>query len=185
MRGEQLSFFNPEQDPGKKRRPTINLPIDIVILFSIVLILLLALTFSLGVEHGRKKALLITEKPQEMNVAYANAALSQPSVPTQITIIPAETKLETVEPPKPIETKAKPISNPVSGYIIQLASYKDKTLAVAEAEKLKTKGYKSQIKENGNYWTVFVCGFASKKEAQNTKLMLSKTYRDCFIKKAN
>lgn len=73
-------------------------------------------------------------------------------------------------------------SSSKSGYIIQLAVFKDSNSAEKEHNSLVKKGYKAGIKKSGDYYQLYVGDFAEKKEAKKLLKGLQVKYKDCYIK---
>ncbi len=130
------------------------------------------ISFSLGVERGKRIPLLNNAAPR----INSTVTLAQQKTPINSTVKSALTKKLPL-PAEPVVLTAE------TNYIIQLASYKGKASAQKEASNLKTKGITPIILSKGNYLVLCVGGFKDKKTAQASLLEFKKTYRDCCIKK--
>lgn len=68
-------------------------------------------------------------------------------------------------------------------YVIQLASFKKKESAEEELARLNNGGYKADIKKSGDYYQIYIGGFAKERNAQISLKKLKERYKDCYIKK--
>lgn len=127
------------------------------------------ISFSLGVEKGKKIALLRSD--------YRAA------VPAQSTPVPqVKTKLqEPKETPAVLPSPKPQIKEYIQGYAIQLASYKTRSYAQREAEALKKRGLTPSILSKGSYVVLYVGNFSDKQTAQSALSKLRKRYSDCRI----
>ena len=159
--GNQLSLF---QEPKKERR-RITFSIDKLYIFSVLFILSLVVSFSLGVERGKTIRLKnsVVKKDIEIN--------KSPQLP------PENKSLKIKEAPEE-DIKEKEVF-----YSIQLATYTKKEIAEAEAEKLKRKGLNPLLLKKGRYLVLCVGKFKTKEEAKNLLANLKKRYADCFLRK--
>ena len=159
--GNQLSLF---QEPKKERR-RITFSIDKLYIFSVLFILSLVVSFSLGVERGKTIRLKnsVVKKDIEIN--------KSPQLP------PENKSLKIKEAPEE-DIKEKEVF-----YSIQLATYTKKEIAEAEAEKLKRKGLNPLLLKKGKYLILCVGKFETKEEAKNLLVNLKKRYTDCFLRK--
>lgn len=78
---------------------------------------------------------------------------------------------------------APPLGQGVTGFTIQLASYKTTKYAQKEAEALKRKGFSPFVVSRGDYVAVCVGNFPDKNVAKNMLAELKKQYRDCYIRR--
>ena len=128
------------------------------ILIIIAIIISSIVSFSLGVEKGKKI-------PQTVQPA---AQLSE--------------RLQVVPKPQSAREDQK-IQESIGSFTIQIASYKSKTLAQKEAQSLKKKGLSPAVLSKGGYNVLCVGNFSSKKEAQTLLLELKKRYAGCYIRR--
>lgn len=128
-------------------------------------------SFSLGVERGKKITAL------KSNARFDVASGVSTSTPKA--------------PPKPIapEENYKAVGKDNSqdllkqSYTIQLASYKTKTYAQKEAERLKKRGLSTLFLAKGNYIVLCVGQFSDKETAQAMLSELKKQYQGCYIRR--
>lgn len=184
MSERQLNLFG--FDSSKKPAPksnTILLPLDTLILLGVVIILLLTIAFSLGVEKGRRSSRLAKQKQQEESADFTMLETAQITTPQ----IKAQEKVATPKSEPVVEKKSVAVAKDTSGprYIIQVAAYmKDKKeLAVKEMQKLKSQGFPAMLSESGKYLVLAVGEFTDRSEADSKLAELKKQYSDCYIKK--
>lgn len=170
MKGEQLNLFGSDENNLKKRRPSVQIPVDILILLSIVVVLSLILVYSLGIEKGRL-ASLPKEKLYKTELAYAELATPEITEPV---------KKEIIEPASAPLAKTTLV---ITGYIVQLASYNQEKIALSEINRLNKKGYLAKTVKKGQYWILYVGAFDKKSKAKQLMTKLKSQYRDCFIRR--
>lgn len=126
------------------------------------LIVISIISFSLGVEKGKKIAsirshsrldLALDEKPIKENIQTAVTAVKE----------------------EPVTTK--------DGYTIQLACYKTRSYADKEAQTLKIKGLTPLIQEKGDYIVLCVGNFSDKETAKILLLKLKTRYQGCYVRR--
>ena len=212
MNEKQLHLFGYDEGQESKKRYTVIVPLDTLILLLIVAVLLFTLSFSLGVERGRKivylsaddknkavapvvaQAVVNTTLPVSANKTVlvpnnlnGEKVMTQAVMPVakNATIIIPSNKIEKQEI-KTVALDAKKTDNKtaVSGkrFIIQVASYADNETAQQEAKKLQKKGYPVFVSKKGKYTAVFVGEFSDKQEAQRNEKLLEQTYGPCVLR---
>jgi len=129
------------------------------ILTIIGLVTMSIISFSLGVEKGKR--LSMAKFNSRLDIALT-APASIPKVTEKV-----EEKVEEKAP----------------GYTIQLASYKTKTHAQKETELLKKKGLSPLVLSKGSYAVLCVGNFSNRETAQSLLSELRKRYRDCYIRR--
>lgn len=144
-----------------RRFYNITFSIEQIIFVVIGLLILFVVSFSLGVEKGKRQAIIKEQK------------LFQEE-PVKEEVKKPELILEPLPVPAP---KLSP------SYVIQVASYKDNNEAEDEKRSLEKKGYTAEIAVSGKYSVIYITGFASKKEAQEVVTKIKGKHKDCFIKK--
>jgi hypothetical protein len=164
---KQLELFKTDQDRpkifrGDSFRPSFFSVVKIhekAILIAIGFIIVSLISFSLGVEKGKGLIKVQLENREEKNV-YAQQSLKE--------------KVLQVKDDKS-EVKAE--------YTIQVATFRTKTYAQKEAERLKKKGLETLIIPRGEFVTVCVGNFFERQEAKISLNQLKKIYHDCFIRR--
>ena len=130
------------------------------ILLVIAMVITSIVSFSLGVEKGRRLATL-----------KDNPLATNQESPGDISG-PKEQKEEATRQSIPIEK---------GNYVIQLASYKIRTHAQKEAELLKKRGLEPLVLSKGSYIVLCVRSISNKETARSLLSQLKKRYRDCYI----
>jgi hypothetical protein len=120
------------------------------------------ISFSLGVEKGKRISLLGAST--RMDIAAIQAPQETPAKLTQA-------------PPAP------PKETPKESYVIQLASYKTKILAQKEAEVLRKKGFSPLVLSKGSYSVLYVGNFANREKAKLLLGELKKRFKDCYVRR--
>ena len=142
-----------------------------VLLFVIAFAATGIISFSLGVEKGKRMA---KSTPGEFR---DYAARTQAPLPAQPSAIPLDIEKEAVSQPT---NKEKDL---LQNYTIQVGSYQTKDQAQKEAQRLKKRGLFTTVVSKGKYLIVCVGNFPNKTKAQTTLVQLKKQYRDCFIRR--
>jgi hypothetical protein len=185
MRERQLNLFNFEGGGRDiKKRNTIIIPIDTLILLAIVGALLIILSFSIGVERGRRIALRNIENNDKVDLG--TNLISSQFEDTQITEAEVEEESDLLEQTAENISDKKDNEASVSGekkYIIQVATYLKEKIALDEARKLEESGYSVSVSKKGEFIVLFVSGFENRKNAQKAMQSLRKRYKDCFIRR--
>lgn len=188
MKGTQL-YLTGLQDTysQKNKQREIRLRLDTLILSSVVMILLLALAFSLGVERGKNTVLILSDKHNSK--ATASEITSQTK---EVIVIPEQNLPQTAEsqpqnkpesePAKPAVESAK-VESAKKEYRIQVASYKQSDAAKREIQRLIEKGYKAYQNRSGDYIVVYVGDYSSITAAKDALQLLRAQYKDCLLKK--
>lgn len=170
----QKELFEEFSQPARLRRKAlrsetarkiynISLSNEQLIFIFIGLIILLVICFSLGVERGKKIAIVKRRQSKE-----------EFAVKEKIQVLP-----EDKQAPKKVAIARKN----VLPYVIQVAAYKDNKQAEREKDFLEKKGHNAEVIRGGKYSIVYVVGFENKKEAEKVAINLKNRYKDCFIKK--
>jgi cell division protein FtsN len=137
------------------------------ILAIIGMVILSIISFSLGVEKGKRLSSL-------KNISRFDTASTVPESPAKIIVLAAPKKEEAIVVPQVMEGK---------NYVIQLASYKTRTLAQKEAESLKKKGLSPLVLSKGGYTVLYVGNFANREKALSLLDELKKRFRDCYVRR--
>jgi len=185
---------------NKKKRQTVILPVDTLILLSVVVILLLTLSFSIGVEKGRR--IITSNKRDDLlkKIEISQSSIVKPQkalkVEKPVIIQPSESipvalKEETAKEKSKVDLSKKEENKRVRSskktaeviYSIQVATYIKEEIATKEIAKLQEQGYPVSSDKKGKYIIIFVGEFNSTKEAQQTLSSLKKRYKDCFVRR--
>lgn len=136
------------------------------ILITIAFVITGIVSFSLGVEKGKRT---------QLSKATFHMDMARKSEPAP------EVNKQTYQTPAPAADN-KQIKN-LHNYTVQVASFKNRSLAEKETERLKKMGYEPLLFPKGNFVIVCVGNFNDKKIAQNMQSKLKKRYGDCIIRR--
>lgn len=139
------------------------------ILIIIGIIFTSIVSFSLGVEQGRK----ISQPTVPVTSAVSIQAPKAGQLPRRLEVAPQQQNL--IEDQK--------IQESIGGYTIQIASYKFKKSAQNEVQALKKRGLTPILLSKGTYTVLCVGNFPSKKEAQTMLSEFKKRYAGCYIRR--
>jgi len=152
------------------------------LLMIIAFIITVIVSFSLGVEKGKRTQIANSGTRLDLALKAQPAAVKTAPLPAQPAKLPAPQ-------PQPVLEKRNVIPQQESQeymhnyYTIQLASYQNKTSARKEAEALKKRGLTPLIMSKGKFSVLCVGNFPNKKTAESLLVELKKRYRDCLIRR--
>jgi hypothetical protein len=130
------------------------------ILIIIAILITGIVAFSIGVEKGKSTVLNVQAKPLVAQVAQQN-----------------------VPPKTPMVARKEGLVVRQGVYTIQVAAFKAKANAQAEAEALKKRGFSPALFSQGGYIILCVGNFPNKETAQPLVKELSKRYGNCAIRR--
>lgn len=160
-----------------------------IILLIMSFIITGALSFSLGVERGKKMA---AANANDIQIEIANTKPQAAPIQEQKKLfknITEEEKNRLANLPQslPVQlnngNEKETSSEKKPCYTVQLASYKTNTTAQKEAQKLQEKGHTTLVINKGNYIILCVGNFADKETAKTKLSELKKKYRDGIIRR--
>lgn len=125
------------------------------------IIIISIISFSLGVEKGKRMAVV----KDSLRFDTASSVTPQ-AAPQQIST-----------------ADQKPQEAIQQGYTIQLASFKTKANAKKEAEALTRKGLSPIFLSKGSYTILCVGNFSNKNQAQPVLSELKRRYQDCYLRR--
>ena len=170
------------------REAKITLSLEGVIMTAIGIILLLVISFAMGVVKGRH--IPTGESIRRSKTAYGRIA---PLVQeTKQVFSPAQepTREAPVEavPPEPARVESAPTPPPEAettgmSFTIQMVTHSKKQLAEKDVEQFKKMGYKSFILRWREYYIVCAGEYATRKDASSHIPKLKKIYADCFVRR--
>ncbi len=183
----QLEFFSQEQGEIGLTQPKPRIDFlgsmrshEKKILFIISFLIIAAVSFSFGVERGKRIASIAASK----NSATFDIAKARAAKP--VTLARQEITPKVLQPvylqKQPLATQ--PINN-LQAYTVQIASYLSRNSAESEALAFKKKGLSVLILSKGKYTVLCVGNFSSRDSAQLmlTELKKQKRYQDCAIRR--
>ncbi len=153
------------------------------ILIIVGFIITATISFALGVEKGKKMAVLKSQPRAFM--AYNQVSIRQAPVSAAVQVKP-EPSLRLAPVLKEEEVVVVPavsVRDSAGSYTIQVASFTKEASAQKEISTLKKKGLVASILSKGKYLVVCVGNFMEKHEANTLLSELKKRYQDCFIRR--
>ena len=153
---------------------------------TIIFVVCMVLFFSLGVERGKKVALI--QVSQSLAAASRTPELVKPE-PAEKPVgrISVKHEVKPVRPkPKAADDKREVLEIKIDEdlkYTIQVASFKKEINANKEAKTLETKGFETFVMPKGSYSIVCVGRFAEKNDARLHAKKLKGKYGDYLIRR--
>ena len=177
-----LSGFKGDQRPLKGgNRHRINLPLDMLILASVALVLLLILSFSLGVERGKRIASVI---PIEKESKLEKVEDIIRDLPVEELGGQKEKVLQITPPPsESVQEAAAEKTTDQIHYKIQVATFYKENTANKAVKSLQEEGYPASIAKKGKFVVVYVGNFDNKAKAKEILQSLKKKYKDCILRR--
>lgn len=191
---ELFDEFSKSSKQGRFKRPaekqkqvTLTISREKLIFSIIFVILLYIIFFSLGIERGKKIALISIKQ----NSYSTKAVTKTSSADTQSQQPPAkeqkaglsEDKTSNLEvATRVIETK-KAIPELKEFYSIQAVAYSNISRAEKEARKVRSRGNEAIIDSSGKYHLLLIGKFKNKKDAVALRKKLTSTYKGCYVRK--
>lgn len=186
---EQLYFFKP-----RHKRESINtvfmVSIERLCVISVIVLLLWIMAFFLGYKRGIRVAGR-NQNVDQISVKMENTA---PAVITEIPDkevsgvqeFPEITKVEDKEEIQEevvVKEEKKEDESPKVYYAIQLATYKNISVAQWHLKRLQDEGLDSYLETKGPYQVLYVGKFSSKGDAQKIIGRLKARFPDCLIRR--
>ena len=213
----QQDFFGGESRGKKGKRPGLlngyskqrflpymKIPIEYTVMIAIGVLVLMIISYAIGVERGKKVSGVVTSSVSEKVAKSEIARKSEPDkIPVEVTEDAVGSKVEAISEVKIPETEevdpyagsrgdyvgAPPEEVPEevmgSVYTIQLATFRSESAANDEVKKLKGKGIDSGSSKSGDWYQVYAQGYQTIGEARAAQKSLSEDYEDCYIRKVN
>lgn len=178
---QQLELFSGSVDlpESTKDRQTffqnrIHLNIEHIVMLSVVVLMAIIFSFSLGVEKGKRVVNVLDTK----NLKTSEVKLEKEPV----AIKPEQQIKEQVSPKKIEEKELEPKKKEIDKYTIQVASFKKRSSVEEEAKGLQNKGYEIIVMPKGDWIILCVGKFGNRQEAKSLLSELKKKYKDCLIR---
>ena len=176
-------------------RHQITFALDKIVLVFIAFVIIFALTYSFGVEQGKRdiEKHLDVFTPSHSDTVAVNVETVTPATPpspetvlfvnqtpAQDTALPSASS---IQPPElmPVSEEAKPLAAAIEvpkplmptvdlakkgSFTVQLVTYNDEALAAREIKRLKASGHESFVILSGNYYQVCANYFDDKSKAR-------------------
>ncbi len=164
-----LSEDSPAPKTSFLEKNFITLRLDHSIGLTLVLLVIYVLTFSWGVEKGKKsspesqviRSVSSGGLSQEASQAVVASAAKTSAVVMTDESVPREVPISVAELPKPVANVAKPDGK----FTIQHVTYITQSAADREIQKLAQRGYSSFVIPSGKHLQVCIASFKSRQEA--------------------
>lgn len=146
------------------------------LLFTIALLIIGIVTYCLGVEQGKRIALLyVPVKPEVKSNFVQRPVVKPPQVIEDVT-----SKVVVVNQSEPEKSQVG-VSSAEAKFTIQLGSYKFKTNAQKDIEELKSQGLLPVLLNRGKFSILCVGNFQNAETAKSLLTELRKKYKNCYI----
>lgn len=166
-KGKKPRFLN--RYLAQRFLPYVRIPVEHTIILGIVILVLLVISYAVGVERGKQ---ISSVKTTRVAQDAARAPRPGPEGAAQpeaggTAEVPQVSQNAEVEYP----------------YLIQLVSFKKEKYAEREVEKLKKAGKDAFFVKTGEWYPVSVKGYRTIGETREAKNVFNKEYPDCFIRR--
>ena len=151
---------------------TVSLSAERMVFVSIGIIMLLVVSFALGVEKGK------TISAAKETTAVPVQAVQQRTAATNVTVQRTAVTNTTVRPVVQVKSAAdngKP-------YMVVAASYLKEPSAIQEVNRLKGNGLEAFVYRSGPYYLVCVGSFTNRESAQKILNKVRQTHRDAYVR---
>ncbi|MFH1837442.1 MAG: SPOR domain-containing protein [Candidatus Omnitrophota bacterium] len=184
-----------KQYPRQRFLSHIPVPIEQMVIGAITILFLVIVAYAIGVEKGRSSAkedlyeagavLPVEEKVTEVITEEQGAWSEELPMKDEDVYSKKEEAVLLEEQNEIIEEKIEIDITPLpkSGYILQLASFKNEDSAEKEMTKLKNKGFSGILSKTGSWYQVYIEGYKTIDEAKKSQKELSEEYKDCYIRR--
>lgn len=170
----------------------LTLTAENIIVLCIIFLVVLVVSFSFGVERGKRVALNKLSQGELTASSASNQSANDPSeivtvlgepasTPTEVKLLATpETKEEVIQIELPEVVSEASQEKP---YTIQVASFKLGKNAQKEAELLEKNGYEAYVLEKGTHSIVCVGKFSQQDEAKKFSRKLKSKYKDSLVRR--
>lgn len=164
---------------------SITLSAENIIILTVLIFLGIIVSFSAGVEKGKRSNLASVSAPiRPVAAEKPKAVTAMPQKGTvQETNSSLVAKQRIVPAPAPVTQAVTAQAGSESFYTIQIASFKLRKFAEEEARGLKTKGYETFIVPKGEHLVVCAGRFLDQNAAKNFLGKLKGKYKDCLVRR--
>ncbi len=187
IKARKPGFF--DKYTAQRFLPQVKISIEYIIIILISILLLVILSYAVGVEVGKRSL------PGDVRKSFIDS--TEVVEPEKIEVVERIEFIEKIEEPivvpenvaqavqeKPAKEKVKTPAKPsVDAYVIQIASFKKEQSAKDEIAKLKAKGIKVFIETKGEWYIVRAGGYPTIDKAREALNRLREFYKDCYIRK--
>jgi cell division septation protein DedD len=184
-----LRLFKSQKGLAQNKIFLFQFSIEKLVIMLIAFVLIIILTFCIGVERGKyvvgapKTIVTVKEVKQPPVPVKQQAPVYSQQVKSNIAVAPIAPVRLTPVRPVPVATN---INNPVVHrgdlYTIRIATYINKKSAADESSRLRQIGFPAYIKVSDKFYMICVGDYADKKQADKALAALKKMYKDVYIK---
>ncbi len=170
---------------------------EYMVIIAIGVLVLMIISYAIGVERGKRlpvdrvvsaeQATLSEEKTEDFVITHVEKIVEESSFDEEVK---AQKEREAAllagkEEEKAAASQAVKEAVPPapSAYVIQLASFKKKSSADEEIDRLRRKGVDARIARKGEWYQVYASGYNTIEEARRARAGLMEDYPDCYIRK--
>jgi cell division protein FtsN len=188
-------FDQPRRQPKRfsqlfqKTDFSISLGAEKLVFLSIGMLMLLVVSFALGVERGKAVSLArIDARPAQADIRPVRAVNVQTIPAQQI----AKTAPVTVKKPivsgapqavkAPAQAVPQVAADKSKPYTIVAVAFSKETSATAEVARFKSAGIEAFVYRNEPYYLVCIGAFANKESAQKTLMKVKQLRRDAYVR---
>lgn len=183
-------FFKKSTGPFYPAKRKFTISYEAAALWGIVFIIILVITFAMGVNRGRLiysqkqgvSSAIVSSLPSPAPTALTDTNRSQGSVEQQKAKEPVFRPLAPVSTTSPAP-KAVKAPSVLESYTIQLVTYTSPNTARQACEGLKQKGYSPFVIISGKYYQVCVGNYKSRADAEKDLPTLNKLYKGSLVRK--
>jgi len=172
--GSTLKFFKSQKGLAQNKIFFFQASAEKIVFFLIGLVLIIIVTFCLGVERG--KAVVAMPRP-----AFAKVSAGRPAQPVQLLITGAKAPAK----PAPATNINNPVVHKGELYTVRLATYINKKSAADETSRLRQSGFPAYIKASDKFYMICVGDYTDKKQADAALAALKKKYGSNIYIKTN
>ena len=166
-----------------KRPFFVSLSFENIVFISIAMIMSIVISFSIGVERGKK---LFVETPEEAadqaeeTLAVGLSEHEERGIEIEASKDDKEFVIE--QGPKTVLSQRSIVTEDIKPYTIQLVAYRKAESAERESKKLKEGGFDPFIIKEGSMIQVCAGRYSDARSAGADLKELKKTYRDCYTR---
>ena len=209
----QNDFFNPDGSGDRKRSgfakrypavrfmPHVRIPVEYVVVFGIVILVLLVVAYAAGIERGKSgikrippteivvdettSELIESEESQTLLEQLEGSFEESESQEDRVDITPKESEAVDIDISRKSDSPdEKTVAKPTEAtYTIQLAAFAKKENVEKETARLREAGNNAAYVKIGKWYQAYVQGYKTIGEARDAKGGFTEQYPDCYIRK--
>jgi|GEM_PF-522543 len=185
-----LKFFKSQKGLAQNKIFIFQFSFEKLVFMLIAFVLVVILTFCLGVERGKfvvgaPRVVVTVNEVNRQAVPVKQPVYIQQARPntvvSAVTVRPALVKPAPVKP-VPVTNVNNPVLHRGELYTIRTATYINKKSAADEASRLRQAGFPAYIKVSDKFYMICVGDYSDKRQADTALITLKKMYKDVYIK---